>query len=164
MKTSFSLSICVASFLLLVTGCGTARHVSVDNSKDSTRVEIRTEYVERLDTVYVEIPKIVEKVTTRDTVSRLENEYARSVAEIQAGGYLYHTLETKAEKRPVTVIAKESVRDSIVYRDKEVYIETPVEVEKPKTWFQNLQSIVFWVVVVLVLVWLALKLRKLFAI
>lgn len=33
-----------------------------------------------VDTAYVELPVIVEKVTTLDTVSVLENKYAKSAA------------------------------------------------------------------------------------
>lgn len=155
MKTLLS----YACVLLLFVSCGTSRHLSVNDNSDSTRVEVREVYIDRIDTVYVEIPKIVEKVTTKDTVSHLENDFALSEAEIKPDGYLYHTLETKAEKRPIQVITKEIVRDSIVYRDREVYIETPVEVEKPKTWFEKLQSAVFGIIVVGIAIWVGVKMK-----
>lgn len=160
MKPLLSFSISVVSFLLLLTGCGTARHAaSVDNRTDSTRIEIRTQYIEHVDTVYVEIPKIVEKVTTRDTLSRLENDYALSVAEIRTGGYLYHTLETKPEKRPVAVVESETVRDSIVYRDKEVYIEQPVEIVKPRSTFEKVEIWGFWILIGIIALYIFIKIK-----
>ena len=117
--------------LALCVSCGPARHASVS---DSTRVEVRevTRYIK--DTVYLELPVITERIVTRDTSSRLENDYAVSEASV-SGGYLSHSLATKPARTPVETEAREVVRDSIVFRDR--LIEVPVEVEKPLTRWQR---------------------------
>ena len=117
--------------LALCVSCGPARHATVT---DSTRVEVRevTRYVK--DTLYLELPAISERTVTRDTSSRLENDYAVSEASV-SGGYLSHSLATKPARTPVETEVREVVRDSIVFRDKPV--EVPVEVEKPLSRWQR---------------------------
>lgn len=117
--------------LALCVSCGPARHASVS---DSTRVEVRevTRYVK--DTMYLELPVITERIVTRDTSSRLENDYAVSEASV-SGGYLSHSLATKPARTPVETETREVVRDSIVFRDR--LIEVPVEVEKPLSRWQR---------------------------
>ena len=118
---------------LLLTACGVARPVL---ESDNTKVEVKV--VEKIvkDTAWFELPVIVEKVATLDTASVLENKYAKSEA-VVSGGVLHHSLSTKPVKEPVSVESKETVRDSIVYRDR---IQTKtVEVEKKLTWWQSLK-------------------------
>ena len=117
--------------LALCVSCGPARHASVS---DSTRVTVRevTRYVK--DTMYLELPVITERIVTRDTASRLENDYAVSEASV-SGGYLSHSLATKPARTPVETEAREVVRDSIVFRDR--LVEVPVEVEKPLSRWQR---------------------------
>ena len=120
-------------FTLLLTACGVARPVL---ESDNTKVEVKV--VEKIvkDTAWFELPVIVEKVATLDTVSVLENKYAKSEA-VVSGGVLRHSLSTKPVREPVSVESKETVRDSIVYRDR---IQTKtVEVEKKLTWWQSLK-------------------------
>ena len=120
-------------FTLLLTACGVARPVL---ESDNTKVEVKV--VEKIvkDTAWFELPVIVEKVATLDTASVLENKYAKSEA-VVSGGILHHSLSTKPVKEPVSVESKETVRDSIVYRDR---IQTrTVEVEKKLTWWQSLK-------------------------
>ena len=118
-------------FTLLLTACGVARPVL---ESDNTKVEVKV--VEKIvkDTAWFELPVIVEKVATLDTASVLENKYAKSEA-VVSGGVLYHSLQTKPVREPVSVESKETVRDSIVYRDR---IQTKtVEVEKKLTPWQQ---------------------------
>ena len=120
-------------FTLLLTACGVARPVL---ESDNTKVEVKV--VEKIvkDTAWFELPVIVEKVATLDTASVLENKYAKSEA-VVSGGVLHHSLSTKPVREPVSVESKETVRDSIVYRDR---IQTKtVEVEKKLTWWQSLK-------------------------
>ena len=120
-------------FTLLLTACGVARPVL---ESDNTKVEVKV--VEKIvkDTAWFELPVIVEKVATLDTASVLENKYAKSEA-VVTGGVLHHSLQTKPVREPVSVESKETVRDSIVYRDR---IQTKtVEVEKKLTWWQSLK-------------------------
>ena len=118
-------------FTLCLSACGVARPVL---ESDSTKVEVKV--VEKIvkDTAWVELPVIVEKVATLDTASVLENKYAKSEA-VVSGGVLHHSLQTKPVREPVSVESKETVRDSIVYRDR---IQTrTVEVEKKLTGWQQ---------------------------
>ena len=118
-------------FALCLSACGVARPVL---ESDSTKVEVKV--VEKIvkDTAWFELPVIVEKVATLDTASVLENKYAKSEA-VVSGGVLHHSLQTKPIREPVSVESKETVRDSIVYRDR---IQTrTVEVEKKLTGWQQ---------------------------
>ena len=110
---------------LLCVACASARQVT---PSENTRVEVRTETVFQKDTVYLELPLLVEKVQTLDTMSVLENRYAKSEA-IVADGVLVHSLATKPVKEPIEVETKVVYRDSLVYVDK--IVREPVEVAKP---------------------------------
>ncbi len=116
---------------LAASACGTVRTLP---SSDSTRVEVKTETVFQKDTVYLELPIVVERVAVLDTVSHLENELAASSAVISAG-VLNHSLETKPVKLPAVVDKQIVYRDSIVFRDR---VQTvTVEVEKKLTAWQQ---------------------------
>jgi len=126
MKTS-----AVLAFALLLTACGVARPVL---DQDNTKTEVKTvvEYV--VDTAYVQLPVIVEKVATLDTASVLENTYAISEA-VVSGGVLKHSLETKPVSVPVRVEKEIVYRDSTVFRDR---VQTvTVEVERKLTGWQQ---------------------------
>ena len=118
-------------FLALASACSTVRPLP---TTDSTKVEVRTETVIEKDTVYVELPRVVERVAVQDTTSHLENEFALSDARI-SGGVLKHSLETKPVKMPAVVDKQIVYRDSIVFRDR-VQTQT-VEVEKKLTGWQQ---------------------------
>ena len=119
--------------LLVASACGTVRTLPV---QDSTRVEVRVEKEIVVDTAWVELPVIVEKVVTLDTASVLENRYAKSEA-VVSGGRLSHSLATKAVREPVKVEQEIVYRDSLVYRDRVVREE--VKVEKALTPWQTLK-------------------------
>lgn len=110
---------------LLCVACASARQVT---PSENSRVEIRTETIFQKDTVYLELPVIVEKIQTLDTISVLENRYAKSEA-IVTDGVLVHSLATKPVKEPVEVETKVVYRDSLVYVDK--IIKETVDVVKP---------------------------------
>ena len=110
---------------LLCVACASARQVT---PSENTRVEVRTETVLQKDTVYLELPVLVEKVRTLDTMSVLDNRYAKSEA-IVTDGVLVHSLATKPVKEPVEVETKVVYRDSLVYVDK--IVKESVEVVKP---------------------------------
>ena len=119
--------------LLVASACGTVRTLPV---QDSTRVEVRVEKEIVVDTAWVELPVIVEKVVTLDTVSVLENRYAKSEA-VVSSGRLSHSLATKAVREPVKVEKEIVYRDSLVYRDRVVREE--VKKEKALTPWQTLK-------------------------
>ena len=121
----------ILAFALLLSACGVARPVL---ESDNTKVEVKTVVERVVDTAYVELPVIVEKVATLDTASVLENKYAKSVA-LVSGGVLTHSLETKPVREPVKVEKQIVYRDSTVYRNR---IQTVTkEVEKPLTGWQQ---------------------------
>ncbi len=118
-------------FLALASACSTVRPLP---TTDSTKVEVRTETVIEKDTVFVELPRVVERVAVQDTTSHLENEFALSDARI-SGGVLKHSLETKPVKMPAVVDKEIVYRDSLIYRDR---VQTvTVEVERKLTGWQQ---------------------------
>lgn len=135
--------------LFAVCSLGSCGSVNKIVSSDNTRVDVRTETVLLKDTVYVELPVIVEKVQTLDTVSMLENRFAKSEAAV-SGGVLSHSLETKPVKEPVRVEKQMVYRDSLVYVDR-VVTET-VEVAKPLTGLQRVRMQLGGVMIVLIVI------------
>ena len=117
--------------LVLASACSTVRQLP---STDSTKVEVRTQTVFQKDTVFVELPRVVERVAVLDTASVLENEYAASSAVVSAG-VLHHSLETKPAKLPAVVKTQIVYRDSLVYKDK--VVTKTVEVEKKLSGWQQ---------------------------
>ena len=118
-------------FSLLCVACGSVKQVT---PTERVVTETRIETVYKTDTVLLEIPKIIEKVVTKDTVSVLENDYAKSQAVI-SDGLLAHSLETKPVQKPVEVQTKIVYRDSVIVKDN-VIIQT-IEVEKELTGWQT---------------------------
>ena len=118
-------------FSILCVACGSIKQVT---PTERVVAETRIETVFKTDTVLLEIPKIVEKVVTKDTVSVLENDYAKSQA-VVSDGLLAHSLETKPVQKPVEVQTKIVYRDSVIVKDN-VIIQT-VEVEKELTGWQS---------------------------
>ena len=118
-------------FSLLCVACGSVKQVT---PTERVVTETRIETVYQTDTVLLEIPKIVEKVVTKDTVSVLENDYAKSQA-VVTDGLLAHSLETKPVQKPVEVQTKIVYRDSVIVKDN-VIVQT-VEVEKDLTGWQT---------------------------
>ena len=118
-------------FSALCVACATTRQAA---PAEHLSTEVRIETIHETDTVFIEIPRIVEKVVTKDTLSVLENDYAKSEASV-SDGFLSHSLETKPIQQPVEIQKEIVYRDSIVFRDRTI-VET-VEVEKPLTGWQN---------------------------
>ena len=134
------------AFALLLAACGTARPVL---ESDSTRVEVKTVVERVVDTAYVELPVIVEKVVTLDTASVLENKYAKSEA-IVSGGVLTHSLATKPVREPVKVEKEIVYRDSLVYRDR--VVKEDIYIEKELTFWQKFRlKLGSWTIVLIVI-------------
>jgi hypothetical protein len=101
---------------------------------DTTRVNHRVEYVERVrDTVvYVHLPAESRETTVRSDSSRLETSLAFSTARITLDGALHHTLENKIAPVAVqlalpefrTVILTDTLRLSATVR--EVPVKMPL--------------------------------------
>ena len=118
-------------FSALCVACATTRQAA---PSEKTVTEIRIKTVYKTDTVYLEVPKIVENIVTADTSSVLENDYALSSASV-SDGLLSHSLETKPVQQPVEVQTKIVYRDSVIFRDR-IVTET-LEVEKDLSRWQT---------------------------
>lgn len=141
----------IAAFLSV--SCGTQRKAMDTETRDSTRVVVRTERIETIDTVYVDLPRQSETVAVRDSSSHLENDVAVSDASVDSLGFLHHSLKTKPRRLPVPSKTTKERRDSIVYRDKYVYLEKPVYVEAElNSWQKYRLKSWWWLVGLLVLV------------
>jgi hypothetical protein len=126
--------------ILSLTSCRSTKPVpQIVVVHDSIRTEVHTVTVTLHDTIAAPLPKDSIAIVTPDTSSRLETSVAVSEAGIR-DGLLWHSIWNKASV-DVAVDHKETVRDSIVYREKEVPVPVPVEVEveKPLTWWQQLR-------------------------
>ena len=145
-----------ALLAVLVTSCGSSRHaVTSIETHDSTKVEVRTERIEHIDTIYVELPRQVERIVTQDTTSRLENDYAVSEARVEAG-MLHHTLETKAAKIPVLSKSTIEKKDSVTTNSKSEVEKEKVYIEKELTAWQRFRLRGFWILAAIIggyLVW-----------
>lgn len=152
--------IIIVFIAILLTSCGSSRHAATSvETHDSTKVEIRTELIEHIDTVYVELPRQVERIVTQDTTSRLENDYAVSEARVEAG-MLHHTLETKAAKIPVPVKSTIEKKDSITTTSKAEVEKEKVYIEKELTAWQRFRLRGFWFLAAIVAGYIVWKFRR----
>lgn len=145
---------------VLLTSCGSSRHAATSvETHDSTKVEVRTERIEHIDTVYIELPRQVERIVTQDTTSRLENDYAVSEVKVEAG-MLHHTLETKAAKIPVPVKSTIEKKDSITTNSKSEVEKEKVYIEKELTAWQRFRLRGFWFLAAIVGGYIVWKFRR----
>ena len=135
-------------FSALCVACATTRQAA---PSEKIITETRIETVYQTDTVYLEVPKIVEKVVTKDTVSVLENEFAKSAASV-SDGLLSHSLETKSVQKPVEVQTKIVYRDSIVYQDRVVTetVEVPAELSGWQKFKMKMGGWMLGIIVILI--------------
>ena len=136
------------SLLFLSVACSTMKQVT---PREQTTVEIRTEAVYVPDTVYIEIPRIVEKVQTLDTISVLENKYAKSEALVE-NGTLNHSLELKPVREPAIVQKQIVYKDSIIVREVDVdhYVEVPAELTPWQSFKIKLGGYAFALIIILI--------------
>nr|DAO38290.1 MAG TPA: protein of unknown function (DUF4969) [Caudoviricetes sp.] len=157
MKTMKIRLMALALFAVLLTSCGSSRHAATSiETHDSTKVEVRTERIEHIDTVYIELPRQVERIVTQDTTSRLENDYAVSEARVEAG-MLHHTLETKAAKVPVPAKATIEKMYGITTVSKAKVEKEKVYIEKELTAWQRFRLRGFWALLAAIACWIAWK-------
>lgn len=134
--------------LFLSVACSVTRQVT---PREQTTVEIRTETVYVPDTVYIELPRIVERIQTLDTVSVLENKYAFSEAQV-SNGVLAHSLEVKPVREPAIVQKQIVYKDSIIVKQVDVdhYIEIPAELTAWQSFKIKLGGYAFVLIVILI--------------
>ena len=140
--------------VILIAGCSPKIVQSSSDIRDSVRVEYRERVIR--DTAYVEIPFVKEVNVTRDTMSHIENDYAKSDA-VVSDGVLSHSLETKRQSVPAPVAV--TVRDTIIVREKAKTIieEKIVEVKKPLNWWQKTLMYAGIISIVILVIYLFLK-------
>ena len=131
-----------------------AESIKTEHS-DSVKVVIRERIVK--DTVGIEVPVEVEKLVTRDTISHIENSYAKSDA-VVSNGFLFHSLESKPQiiRVPVEVLVADTSAShtQIITETKTVYKE------KELSWLQKTQIYGFRCVLLIALLFLGWKYRK----
>lgn len=142
-----------AMCLAMLVGCAPTKAVQSTVVADTTSVKVVHHIEQVRDTVYVEIPQIIERNVTRDTVSHLENEYAKSDA-IVDGEFLWHTLEMKPQEKAVEIIKEIEYIDREIEKKVEVvkYLDRLIEAED--TRFEKTQKTVFWMVIACVITWI----------
>lgn len=159
MKTKlYYLAIIVMAILL--SGCASARHVEkrTEVKTDSVKTVTRIEFVK--DTVIVEIPSQTAERVTRDSVSRLENEYARSEARINPDGSLYHDLNTKPQKKPVAFDKPVEKTETEKTHTEVIKVEIPREVPRSLSWWEQTQIYGFWAALIFVVITYTIKRLK----
>ena len=143
--------------ILIVTACGTVKYVPVEAKTDSVYVE---KIIERLDTVYFQIPVEVKDIITYADSSHLETSVAVSDAWVDSLSIFHHRLQNKAE----TALKKEvNHKDKII--EKEVIKEVPVikEVEVPVKYIPDYYKRVnsgFWILLSILILIVGFKIFK----
>jgi hypothetical protein len=140
----------------MLTACCPCRHLTA-STQDSLHIEVTERIVEVRDTVYFEVEKDSQAVTTQDTTSFLENAYAVSRVSI-VNGSLYHYLSTKPRTWNIPFTIPTIRRDSTVFRN--FYRTEVVEVERDYTWWDKTQIGGFWVMIIalaILLLWRRIK-------
>lgn len=147
------------AILIALIGCS-PKVLPPTQQVDSVRVEVRERLVH--DTINLVIEREVEKNVTSDTVSYLENTYAKSNAKV-TNGLLTHTLETKEQKKPVPVVV--TVKDTVIVEKQAEtkYVSVPAEFSPMQHFFLVLGKILGSVLVLFivgVIISLVIKFKK----
>lgn len=142
--------------VFFMTGCS-PRVVTVTEIRDSVRTEIRERLVH--DSVMVKIPIEVEKNVTLDDSSHVETTFAESDAVVR-DGKLFHSIRNKVQEWKTSVDVP--VADTTRYEShsKEEQKVRTVTVEKELSWWQKTQMKGFWLLLFIVVAYVAYKYRR----
>ena len=145
--------------VILLTGCCPTKVATNNAIYDSVVVRTvqKTEIVK--DTIPYYIPAEREVITTKDTISYLENRWAYTEA-VVSDGMLTHSLGIKDEPHKIVVDKVIEYRDTTIYKEVIKEIERIVEVEKPDTWLGKTQKITFWVMISVFILYILLRKLK----
>ena len=130
------------------------------SATDSVRSEIRVRREVVRDTLRVFLPRESERVSVRDTLSRLRTSLAESEARINPDGTLSHSLRNRVGEIAVSADREIVTRDSIVWRDRTEVHE--VEVPRVLTRWQRIRLHGFWFLLLLSILLLRGALRRIF--
>ena len=135
-------------FSFLCVACSTIKQVT---PREQTTVEVRTKTVFVPETVFVSLPRIVEKVQTLDTISVIDTKYAKSEAQV-SNGVLAHSLELKPVREPAIVQKQIVYKDSVIVKEVDVdhYIEMPAELTPWQSFKIKLGGYAFALIVILI--------------
>lgn len=147
-----SLMLC---FILLFAGC--SPKVYPAKSADSTSVVIRERIIR--DTVTVTVQPEKEVIVTEDTVSILENTFAKSSAAV-VSGKLHHSLETK--KQNLRVPLTTTVHDTIVVTKQAETIvkEVPAKLNRWQIFSMMLGRVLGGLLISIIILWIVIKFLK----
>lgn len=130
---------------ILHCGCGNLKYVPVQSQKEIKYVT-KDSIIERIDTMFINLPSESHSQALKDTSSHLETSLATSDAMIDSNGILHHSLTNKDARLPlqtkVIERTKEVVRDSIVYQDKIVEVEVVKEVTPRWSYWSLIGNII----------------------
>lgn len=149
MKRIALILIMAATAAAMLASCCPCRHLTT-GTRDSIRIETVVRVKRIIDTAFIEVPVEVIQQTVRDTTSHLETSFALSDARICPDGSLFHSLENKSQKRPISIEKEVVYRDSIVYRDRAT--KNIIEIPHPLTWWQQTQIQGFYMLLAILLV------------
>lgn len=154
----------VLALLFCILSCRSSKPATEVVTGDSVRIETRVYTVYVPETLLVEIPAQTAERTTADSVSHLENDYARSDARINRDGTLSHTLETKPRELAVSFDKPVEHHDSVAFRwrIRQVTKTVTIAVKKPLTWIEQSLIWVGTIVLAFVLAWFVAWLAKRF--
>lgn len=125
---------------LLLSACASSKKTAqpeIPTVPIQNTTETKTIHIERIDTVFIEIPAQSAEKTTTEGYSHLETDYAESDAQINADGTLHHTLKNKPQPKPVPVkgTADTVYVDKVIEKPVPVYV--PKAVERELTWWEK---------------------------
>ena len=161
-----SRSIAVA---LAIVACACSTTKEVVSTTTSSDVQRDSVYITHYDTLRIverdtfrlqQLEQWHERVMARG-LSTLQNPYCVTTAEVDAEGYLRHSLDTRSEASfPVRMIEVERiVRDTIfMQNESESTVNNSTQsvitkkVKKPLSWFVKTQIIALWVIVAVIII------------
>lgn len=150
-----------AVLILLLLGCAISRKAApvaeqTTEVHDSVRVEYRERVVFVPDTLFVEIPAQTAERETRDSVSVLENDFAKSIARVTADGFLYHNLETKPQQLAAPfekpVVEKETTESHVADKAEAKKITKTVYVARDYTWWDKTRFYGFYAAIIFLII------------
>lgn len=150
----FIAALIVCLVLSLFFSCRSTKHIELRQDSIIVETMIETVYVPEL--VFVNIPLQTTQITTPDSSSHLENDYAESTARINSDGTLYHDLLTKPQKvaEQVMVPVTTKTKYEKIYHDVNIVLEKEKLVEKELSWWQKFRLSIANIVLIALGLWI----------
>lgn len=157
----------VLFIVLMLCGCKTIKSSTTESTdtKDSVRIEYVEKIVEVPVTVTIEVPAQKTERETRDSVSHLETDFARSTAAIHWNDgipFLFHNLENIQQKISKTDSVPVKEKEKVIWKTRRVtYNKTVIREKQLSRWQQVKVDFSEWVIgaLALILIFVILKHR-----